>query len=344
MADLFIAWAPHNRRSQQLAAALGLELHFIHRLRYRSPFHAPVKYPLMAMETWRLLARARPEVVFVQNPPPLLPLVVLAFAARHPLRLVVDHHTAAFSRAWAWLGPLRPWIARRAAVNLVTNEHWQEVIQTWGGKSLILDDVPTRFPEREPYPLPAGQHVAVISSFAPDEPLEEVLGAARVLPEVHFHITGDVRRASAWLLQAAPSNVQFTGFLPDEQYFGLLRAVDAIVVLTTRDHTNQRGGCEGVWLGKPLVLSDWPALRRAFHGGAVFVRNTAMDIARGVREALERWGELSAGIHALQRERRVHWVKISACLRGVLERGHLLQENACARKGIETCTDRPISS
>ena len=314
MADLFIAWVPHNRRSQQLAAALGLDLHFIHHLRYRAPLYAPAKYPLMAVETWRLLARTRPTVVFVQNPPPLLPLVVLAFAAQHPLRLVVDHHTAAFSRAWAWLGPLRSWIARRAAVNLVTNEHWERVIRTWGGKALILDDVPTRFPEGEPYPLPTGRHVAVISSFAPDEPLEEVLGAARKLPEVHFHITGDVSRVSARLLQGAPPNVHFTGFLPDEQYFGLLRAVDAIVVLTTRDHTNQRGGCEGIWLSKPLVLSDWPVLRRAFHGGAVFVQNTARDIAQGVWTAIKRREELVFGIQTLQRERQAHWKKVLARL------------------------------
>ena len=317
MTDLFIAWAPHNRRSEQLAAVLGLELHLIHRLRYRAPLYAPAKYPLLMVETWRLLAHAHPQVVFVQNPPPLLPLVVLAFAARHPLRLVVDHHTAAFSRAWAWLGPLRRWIARQATVNLVTNEYWQQVIQTWGGAALILDDVPAEFPAGKAYPLPAGANVAVISSFAPDEPLAVVLDVARLLPDVHFYITGDRRRASPGLLRAAPSNLRFTGFLPDEQYFGLLRAVDAVVVLTTRDHTNQRGGCEAVWLGQPLVISDWPVLRRAFHSGAVHVPNTAEGVATGVQQALARRDELVEGMRRLQTERRARWAEMSAQMRSL---------------------------
>jgi len=318
MTNLFIAWAPHNRRSEQLAAALGLELHFIHRLRHRAPLYAPFKYPMMAVDTWRLLSKTRPHLVFVQNPPPLLPLVVLAYAARHPLRLVVDHHTAAFERKWLWLGPLRSWLVRKAAVNLVTNEHWQAVIQAWGGTALILDDVPTEFPAGSPYPLPNGANVVVVSSIAPDEPLMLLLDVARNQPDVNFHVTGDKRRVPANLLRAAPPNLRFTGFLPDQHYFGLLRAVDVIVALTTRDHTNQRGGCEAVWLGQPLVISNWPVLRRAFHSGAVHVPNTADGIAAGIHEALARRAELLEGMVLLQVERRTRWAATSAQLSSLL--------------------------
>lgn len=319
MTGLFIAWAPHNRRSEQLSAALGLELHFIHRLRHRAPLYAPVKYPLMVADTWRLLSRTRPPVVFTQNPPPLLPLVVLAFALRQPLKLVIDHHTMAFSRAWAWLGPLRAWLARRATLNLVTNEHWQHVIEGWGGSALILDDVPAEFPTGEAFPLPAGANVAVINSFAFDEPLDVVADAAHRLPNVQFHVTGDKRRASPDLLQAAPPNLRFTGFLPDAQYFGLLRAVDAVVVLTTRNHTNQRGGCEAVWLSQPLVISDWPVLRRAFHSGTVHVPNTSEGVASGVQQALSQHDALVAGMRRLQSERRTRWNTVSGQLGAELE-------------------------
>lgn len=319
MSGLFIAWAPHNRRSQQIAGALNLELHFIHRGQYRAPLYAPFKYPLMALETWRLLSRTNPTVVFTQSPPPLLPLVVLLYSFFRPVQLVIDHHTAAFSGAWAWLGHLRGWMVRRAAFNIITNEHWQGVIEKWGGQALVLDDVPADFPAGETYPLPAGANVVVISSIAPDEPLETVLEAARRQPDVHFHITGDKRRVPAALLQAAPANLQFTGFLSDAQYFGLLRAVDALVVLTTRDFTNQRGGCEAVWLGQPLVISNWPVLQRAFHSGTVHVPNTVEGIAHGIREAIARRSELLAGMSHLQAERRAHWQTISAQLTQLLQ-------------------------
>jgi glycosyltransferase involved in cell wall biosynthesis len=209
---------------------------------------------------------------------------------------------------------LRPWLARRAVLNLVTNEHWQALIERWGGKALILDDVPTEFPHGETYPLPEGINVVVVSSIAPDEPLGLLPEVARRQINVNLHVTGDKRRVPPELLRAAPPNLRFTGFLPDPQYFGLLRAADAIVVLTTRDHTNQRGGCEAVWLGQPLVISNWPVLRRAFHSGAVHVPNTVEGIAAGIHEAVARHDELLKGMAHLQAERRRHWAEVSAQL------------------------------
>ena len=321
---LFIGWAPHNRRSQLLAEKLGAELHMLSRLKHRSPLHAPLKYPWLALDTWRLLKRARPEVVFVQNPPPLLPLVVWLFSRWHPLALVIDHHTAAFGWAWFWLLPAQKFLARWARLNIVTNDRWQALIESWGGEAMILDDVPAQFPAGAPYPLQGQANIAVVSSFAPDEPLETVVTAAADLPDVHFYITGDSKRASKRLLAKAPANVTFTGFLSDSDYFGLLRNVDAVMVLTTRNHTNQRGGCEAVWLGRPLIISDWPVLRRAFHSGTVHVPNTAEGIAAGVQNALARQDELVAGMHRLQTERRARWAEASAQLRGLLS-GHLLE-------------------
>ncbi|MBL8046919.1 MAG: hypothetical protein JNL09_10270 [Anaerolineales bacterium] len=210
------------------------------------------------------------------------------------------------------------WMVRRAAFNIITNEHWQNIIEKWGGRALVLDDVPADFPTGETYPLPAGANVVVISSIAPDEPLETVLEAARRQPDVHFHITGDKRRVPENLLRAASANLQFTGFLSDAQYFGLLRAVDALVVLTTRDFTNQRGGCEAVWLGQPLVISNWPVLQRAFHSGTVHVPNTVEGIAHGIREAIARRPELLTGMSHLQAERRARWQTISAQLTQLL--------------------------
>ena len=55
--------------------------------------------------------------------------------------------------------------------------------------------------------------IAVISSFAPDEPLEEILNAAATMSEVLFYITGDMSKAAKHLLEKKVNNVIFTGFL-----------------------------------------------------------------------------------------------------------------------------------
>jgi hypothetical protein len=101
--------------------------------------------------------------------------------------------------------------------------------------------------------------------------------------------------------------VTFTGFLPDDRYLGLLRSVNAIMSLTTRDHTMQQGGCEAVWLGQPLITSDWPLLRATFHRGTVYVPNTAAGIRDGVLAVRARREELAGEMNLLQCERRQMW-------------------------------------
>ncbi len=315
---LFIGWAPYNRRSQLLAKELEAELHMLNRLKHRSPLHAPLKYPWLSFDTWRLLNQTRPDVVFVQNPPPLLPLIVWLFNLRHPLKLIIDHHTAAFGRAWFWMLPVQKFLARWAKLNIVTNKRWQTLIESWGGEAMILDDVPAQFPAGVPYPVHGKANIAVISSFAPDEPLETIVTAASALAEVHFYITGDSKRATKTLLAKTPGNVTYTGFLPDDDYFGLLRSVDAVMVLTTRNHTNQRGGCEAVWLGQPLITSDWPVLRYLFHLGTVHVPNTIEGIQAGVLTVLENGPKLAQEMLQLQIARQEDWQAIQEKLKEVM--------------------------
>lgn len=315
---LFIGWVPQSRRSQLLAEKLGAELHFLNRLKHRSPLHAPIKYPWLAFDTWKLLNETHPQVVFVQNPPPLLPLIVWLFSLRHPLALVMDHHTAAFGRAWFWMLPIQKFLARRAKMNIVTNDRWKLLIESWGGEAMLLDDVPTQFPNGNAYPVMSQNTVTFICTFAPDEPLEAVIAAAASLPKVEFYITGDSNRAPRSLLAKSPDNVTYTGFLSDSDYFGLLRSSDAVMVLTTRDYTNQRGACEAVWLGKPLITSDWPVLKSLFNLGTVHTPNTVDGIRTGVLKALKDRSDLSREMVQLQNARRQTWQAVSHKLETVL--------------------------
>ena len=131
-----------------------------------------------------------------------------------------------------------------------------------------------------------------------------VLAAAAALPHITFFVTGDPIRAKSSALANLPANVQFTGFLPDANYIGLLRSVDGILALTTHDHTMQRGACEAVSLGRPVLTSDWPILRAYFDKGTVFVDNTAAGIRQGLLRLQAGNAQLMAEIAILQEERR----------------------------------------
>jgi glycosyltransferase involved in cell wall biosynthesis len=303
-----VAWAPYSRRSEMFARELGGTLHTIHYLRFQSPPYAPFKYPLQAAKTLHVLFRDRPVAVHVQNPPFVCGLVVDLYCRITGARFVTEFHSAAFLDVWRWARPFQRYLARRAAANIVTSEHWASVVQGWGGTTITMLDPFLDLPEGRPYPLGDGFNVAFISTFAQDEPVEEVLAAAALMPDVHFLITGDPRKRAERRLPPAPPNVSYTGFLdPAGEYLGLLRGVDAALVLTTRDHTLQLAGCEAVGVGTPVITSDWAYLRQLFYGGAVFVSNDASGIAGGVKEMILRRHELAEELDVFRTQSRIEW-------------------------------------
>ena len=69
----------------------------------------------------------------------------------------------------------------------------------------------------------------------------------------------------------------------------------------------QRGACEALWTGTPIVTSRWPLLQEYFSAGAVHVGNTAPEIRDGVREVARDHARYVAEIRALAAERRGGW-------------------------------------
>lgn len=318
--SLFLVWGPpsHGPRSRVFARALGIDdLHFVYATGRRGWLAAPAKYPYQAIRTLRLLFAHRPRVVFAQSPPSFAVLFVYLYCLLTGARYVVDAHSDAFQR-WIWTRPrwLYRLLARRAVATIVTNEHFARQIQGWGGRAFVLRDIPTSFDSGGEYPLSDAFNLAVVNTFAKDEPLGEVLEAARGLPHVQFYITGKVESAPPGLLARAPSNVRFTGFLPDASYYALLGGAHAVMCLTTRDNTMQRGACEALSLGRPIVTSDWPLLRAYFHKGAVHVPGHAAAIRRGVLQLQTRYDTYAAEIIDLQAAQRQEWQeKIEALMR-----------------------------
>jgi hypothetical protein len=76
----------------------------------------------------------------------------------------------------------------------------------------------------------------------------------------------------------------------------------------------QRGACEAVWLGQPILTSDWPVLRQAFHAGTLHVDNTVAGIRAGVVQMQTRYPQLAHEVLQLQAERRQQWQQAAVLL------------------------------
>jgi hypothetical protein len=69
----------------------------------------------------------------------------------------------------------------------------------------------------------------------------------------------------------------------------------------------QRGACEAVSLGKPIITSNWPLLESYFNKGTIHVDNSCQGIREGVLRMQHEQEKLAEEILLLQQERRVEW-------------------------------------
>jgi len=302
-----VMWVPYEERTEQIAELLGATLHSVHYLRYKRPLLAPIKYGPQFLKTLAVLRRQRPSIVYVMNPPAFAALSVYLYGRASGTPYVMDTHPPAlYSKKWGWTAPLQRALARRALVNIVDQERFRRSFESWGAKALVLQcPIASRLGRGTP-PAPDSEPfaVTVVNTFARDEPLAPILGAAQRLPEVRFFITGDTSFARNSLLREAPANVVFTGYLRGEDYWARLRSARAVMALTTYSHSLLLGAQEGMAVGKPLLLSRQPALTEYFTKGAVFVDNTVDSVVDGLRQARENEHILGREILDLGHEKR----------------------------------------
>ena len=319
---LFLVWGSPKgaHRSQFMAEEFQIPIEHIYLTPKQGKYYALLKYPFQALKTLVVLARRRPQVVFVQNPPIFAPLMVYLWGLIMGTKYIVDSHTDALLASWwEWSLSLHRFLSHKAITTLVTNDHLQRMVADWGASAFTLTDVPTIFPERKQFHLNGSSfNVLYVSTASYDEPISEVLQAAHGLPEVGFYITGDYQTNMPHVVQDAPTNVHFTGYVPDDEFYGLFEAVQVVMCLTTENHTMQSGASEALWLGKPIITSNWPMLRGYFNQGTFHVNNTADEIFRAVVTVRDNLPAFEEGIQDLRTEKQVEWdQKVQAIIRQI---------------------------
>lgn len=303
---VYLAWAPFNRRADSFAAHFNAELCLVHYFRYRSPGWALLKYPLMAVKTLRVLRKKQPGLVIAMSPPLFCAGLAYLFCFLHGSELVIDAHTGSLiSFPWTMFRFLHKFLCRRALLTIVTNDHLVHLVESWGGETIIMNP-PIVFPEVGMKQIPSDS-VLVVNTFAADEPLDEILHAASKLSEIHFYVTGRLDAAQSKRVRSAPDNVHFTDFIPFEEYVSLLKSVDAVLALTTRDFTLQSGGMEAMYMGKPLVTTRFPYLMSHFYQGTLYAVPEAGDIAEKLLEALEHRKKLGRQMENMREAHTRDW-------------------------------------
>jgi glycosyltransferase involved in cell wall biosynthesis len=285
----FVAWTTRTGRAEELAAALGGVARLFTGGGLKGRATAPLRYAINAVQTACWLLRLRPRAVAVQNPPTPAAYLVAGYARLARVPLLLDSHPVAFgrkdSKLWGALLPLHRRLARRADLVLVTVEDLAAEVRSWGGRAQLVHEAPPAVtaPAGDP-PARDGLRVLFAGVFAPDEPVAAVVEAAAAVPEATVAITGDTDAAPPGLLEGAPPNTEFLGFLEPTAYAEALRDADVVMVLTTEPTSVVRAGYEAVYARRPLIVSDTPVLREVFPH-AVHTGDSAAALTAALRRA-----------------------------------------------------------
>ena len=227
--------------------------------------------------------------MFVQNPS--LGLTALATLLRPVLgyTLVVDAHNEGvrpFIRSgWFWRRVTR-WLLGAADVTIVTNSYLVEDVNTAGGKPVILPDpLPDIKSKRAHSDVRAKPQVLVIATYAPDEPIPEIIEAATICEEdVDFLFSGKMPPQITGML---PANARSLGYLQEDEFYAQMATSTVIIDLTKMEHCLVCGAYEAMALGVPLVLTDDPASRELFGQGIRFTSNTPAEIADAIQDVCQ---------------------------------------------------------
>lgn len=307
-----LAWTRFQRRQVSMAGSLGFDVIFFP-LSLRWRWLKPLEYLLKALQTLAFLLRCNPEEIWVQVPPvPLLNVVLLyRFIRGGQVRVVGDCHNSMLRPPWSvWPGAIAA--LNRCDLVIVHNEAVLDTVIQLGVKrelANVLEDAPASFRDGGTVQGRGGARILFPASFSEDEPIDELIAAARIAGEITFSVTGNPERARGRFdLSNLPSNVELTGYLPLADFEHRLLEADVILALTRHEGIQLSVCNEAVGAAKPMVLSDTVILRTLFGAVAVMADSSRPhEIARGCREAIARAPELSQKTAEFRAMRRRSW-------------------------------------
>jgi len=316
---IWITWE-RQRRSIELANAVGAKL-FVLAESSSVISSRLLRYVWLSFKTFRVLLRESPSVVFAQNPSIFLAALLSTVKDVFGFKLIVDRHSNfKFDKTkglkWKTFHLFSRYTIRRADLTIVTNEYLAGVVESAGGRPFVLQDKLPDLHLAQERRLEAATLV-LVSGFGADEPILEVLEAARSLPDGwQLLITGNSKRFLETRLNGCkvPDNVSFCGFLSEEDYQSTLRSADLLMVLTKNDHTLTCGAYEAVALGKPSVLSNTEAIRGYFTKGAEYCDPSPESISGACLRAIENREQLAQQSVLLRSELQRSWPRTFAGL------------------------------
>lgn len=280
LTKVWVTWELQTR-NQSMSGLVGAKLYEL-----ISKRKGILRYIILTARTVSVIREEGPDILICQNPSIVLSFLALILRPLFKFRLVVDAHNAGvypLEGTSLILQRIAKLIVKRADLVIVTNHPLKRICESWGGQVIsVPDPVPDlgfncQNASSAEYNTIFFNPITFlfICSWSDDEPVKEVIEAAKNCPAVNLRITG---KYPAHFLDGLPSNVELLGFLPRSAYLSELRMCEAVLVLTRRENCLNCGAYEAVSAGKPGILSNTKVIREYFDRGFLYTSNETNDI------------------------------------------------------------------
>ncbi len=291
---VFIVWRNFQRRVEVLAPFLDLEIHYFHySWEERSKILKAFSYLLKSIGTLRCLIQKKPAFILVQFPPTPALYCVALYSWLAGTRYIADCHIWSANSQW-----LKWWRVRKLLKGkmIVHNRHViDHVIGSMNLQPLILRDGIAKCQSAgtgtntllTKLGLTPQNYVLFPCSFSSDEPIDDLLDAARQLPEVRIVATWFSERLSTKTRRSLPANVLLTGYLPTADFNHLFANAGAALVLTKQEDVQLSGMQEAMAFDVPAIVTDLKTTRYLYKDYPVYVKNDPESIIEGIRYALQ---------------------------------------------------------
>jgi hypothetical protein len=273
-------WLTWERQTRNLSMAEHLNAEYIE-LTYSGL--RLVRYLLLSIKTLLIIRERKPQIIYFQNPSIILGLLCTIVKVIAPkITVIGDFHNVALVKSKAKF--INKFICKNIDLTLVSNSFLLPRVVEMGGKGFV-------FPDPLPnHKIPAllspatEKFILFISSWAEDEPINDVLTAYiksdLAKNNIQMYVTGRVKpnKLDNPLSYYQSRGVKFSGFVDEEQYWELLCTSIYNIDLTTRDDCLVCGAYESLSLGQPILLSGNAASRDYFDTFGIYTDNSIEDL------------------------------------------------------------------
>lgn len=321
--SIWLTWEDH-RRSRELSNALSAKY-----ICLTHPGGRYIRYSVLAVATLWHLIKERADVVYCQNPSIILNTLLCTLKPFFKYKLICDRHSnfkfiTSESRELKWkiFHRLSKYTIKKSDLTIVTNNFLKNYIDNSGGRGFVLQDKLPTLTNGQEIKLLGKKNYVFICSYSADEPVQEVIKAAdKLKDEVHVYITGSFKKYNRIneIHKNKPDNITLTGFLSEKDYQDLVLSADALIILTSQEHTLTCGAYEAVALGKPMILGDTEAIKNYFSKGALYSDLTVNNLEEKMVLASNSLPIMKKNVISLKAELTSDWNRRFSDLKKTIE-------------------------